>query len=253
MKIGILGCGWLGTRVATKLSSTHEIFTTSRSAENCNHLKKLNFRAFQMDFEQEMEMEAAISKQFQNLNTIIISLPVSKNAFSSAVFHHVQAFLKDYNGQMILFSSLGIYPQTNGIYTENSEENLNENILAAEIFYKKAFPKLNILRLGGLMGDKRKFSNYFQNKNISAPEDPVNHVHYEDVTEIIALLIQKQINAKLYNVVAPFHPTKKQILHFQREGLISTVQPPLKGRIVSGAYLVKDLNYAFTKPNPMYF
>ena len=42
MKIGIIGCGWLGTRVAQKLENENEIFVTTRSDENTSDLKKLS-------------------------------------------------------------------------------------------------------------------------------------------------------------------------------------------------------------------
>jgi Trk K+ transport system NAD-binding subunit len=41
MKIGIIGSGWLGTRVAQKLENENEIFVTTRSNENTAHLKSL--------------------------------------------------------------------------------------------------------------------------------------------------------------------------------------------------------------------
>lgn len=251
MKIGIIGCGWLGTRVAQKLKKENELFVTTRSDENTSDLKNLGFETCQIDFNDNFNEESA--QLFRGLDVIIISLPVSKKRFSETLSQNAKEFLGDFKGQMIFFSSVGVYPHEDGIYTEENTENLNEKILAAEDFYKNAFSQINILRFGGLMGDERKFSNYFKNKAIPQPDTPVNHIHYEDIAEIVQLLIKNKIDGKLYNVVAPLHPTKEQVFDFQVVEKDSTIEEPENGRIVLGSLLEKELDYSFLKPNPMKF
>lgn len=251
MKIGIIGCGWLGTRVAQKLKIENEIFVTTRSDENTSDLKSLGFETYQIDFQNKFEQKT--TELFRSLDVIIISLPVSKKKFSEIISQNAKAFLEDYKGQMIFFSSVGVYPHEDGIYTEQSTENLNKNILAAEDFYKNAFPQINILRFGGLMGDERKFANYFQNKPIPQPNDVVNHIHYQDIAEIVNNLIKNKISGKLYNVVAPLHPTKQQIFDYQVNGVSSEIEKPEDGKIVLGGLLEKELNYTFLKPDPTRF
>lgn len=251
MKIGIIGCGWLGTRVAQKLESENEIFVTTRSDENTSDLKSLGFETYQIDFQNNFDQKTA--ELFRSLDVIIISLPVSKKKFSEIISQNAKAFLGDYKGQMIFFSSVGVYPHEDGIYTEQSTENLNKNIFDAEEFYRNAFPRINILRFGGLMGDERKFSNYFKNKVISEADTPVNHIHYEDIAEIVQVIIKNEIASKLYNVVAPLHPSKQQVLDFQVDGKDSEILEIENGRIVLGNFLEKDLNYTFLKPNPIYY
>lgn len=251
MKIGIIGCGWLGERVAKKLSEENEIFAVVRSDESMQNLAKFDYHLFQIDFENETDSKTA--HLFKNLDVIIISLPVSKKHFSQNIFNNVSKFLENYQKPIIVFSSVGIYPQENGIYTEENIESLNENIFATENFYKKTFPQINILRFGGLMGDGRKFSNFFKNKPIPEPNDPVNHIHYLDIAEIVDLLIKNKTQGKLYNVVAPLHPTKQQVLDFQNEQINTEVKETTQGRLVLGTLLEKELNYSFLKPNPMEF
>ena len=251
MKIGIIGCGWLGTRVAQKLEKENEIFVTTRSDENTSDLKKLGFETFQIDFNQKFELKTA--ELFRSLDIIIVSLPVSKKKFSETISQNAKEFLGDFKGQMIFFSSVGVYPHEDGIYTEESKENLNKNIFEAEKFYKNAFPQINILRFGGLMGDERRFSNYFKNKAIPQPDDVVNHIHYEDIAEITQLLIQNKIESKIYNIVAPLHPTKEQVLDYQVNNIESKVENLENGRIVLGTLLENELEYNFIKPNPIYF
>ena len=251
MKIGIIGCGWLGTRVAQKLKTENEIFVTTRSDENTSALKSLGFETFQIDFEKGFDLK--IAELFQNLDVIIISLPVSKKRYSESVSQNAKEFLGDFKGQIMFFSSVGVYPHEDGIYTEENTKNLIENILAAEDFYKNAFPQINILRFGGLMGDERRFSNYFKNKAIPKPNDVVNHIHYEDIAEIVNVMMTNKISGKLYNAVAPLHPRKQQVFDYQTEQIHSEIEEPKDGRIVLGNLLEEELNYQFLKPNPIKF
>ncbi|MFC6267233.1 Rossmann-fold NAD(P)-binding domain-containing protein [Frigoriflavimonas asaccharolytica] len=251
MKIGIIGCGWLGTRVAQKLEKENEIFVTTRSDENTAHLKSLGLETYQIDFQTGFDLKTA--ELFRNLDLVILSLPVSKKRFSEEMAENAQEFLGDFKGQIIFFSSVGVYPHEDGIYTEESTENLNKNISAAENFYKNAFPQINILRFGGLMGDERKFSKYFENKALPKPDDIVNHIHYEDIAEIVDHLIKNKTNGKLYNVVAPLHPTKQQVLDYQTANISSEIENSQDGRIVLGNLLEKELQYTFLKPNPVEF
>jgi nucleoside-diphosphate-sugar epimerase len=249
MKIGIIGSGWLGTRVAQKLENENEIFVTTRSNENTAHLKSLGFETFQIDFQAGFDLKTA--ELFRSLDVVIISLPVSKKRFSEEMAKNAQEFLEDFQGQVIFFSSVGVYPHEDGIYTEKSTENLNKNISAAEDFYKNAFPQINILRFGGLMGDERKFSKYFENKALPKPDDLVNHIHYEDIAEIVDHLIKNKTKGKLYNVVAPLHPTKQQVFDYQTKNIDSEIEEAKESRIVLGSLLEEELNYQFLKPNPM--
>ncbi len=251
MKIGIIGCGWLGERVAKKLADENEIFATVRSEKRLHQLGDAGYQLFQLDFQNDAAEE--VGAIFQSMDALIISLPVSKNRHSQKIFKNVSKFLGDYKKQIIFFSSVGVYPQDDGIYTEKSTENLNENIFAAENFYRKNFPQINILRFGGLMGDDRNFSKHFQNKPISDPETPVNHIHYQDIAEIVDLIIKNKIQGKLYNVVAPLHPTKQQVFDFQMKNLNSEVKTPNGGRLILGKLLEEEMKYPFLKPNPMKF
>lgn len=45
----------------------------------------------------------------------------------------------------------------------------------------------------------------------------VNHIHYSDVAEIIRMMIKKNLHSKIYNIVAPFHPTKREIINHQKK------------------------------------
>ncbi|WP_052456928.1 hypothetical protein [Capnocytophaga cynodegmi] len=146
-------------------------------------------------------------------------------------------------------SSVGIYPQINQEINENFPcELLDSKLLYVENFLKNQFPQTNILRLGGLMGDDRIFSRY----NVSETSQVVNHIHYQDICLIIEKMISLNLQSKLYNVAAPKHPTKQEIINHQKGTKIAIDKTP-SGKIVLSDRLKTELNYQFLYPNPIYF
>ena len=48
-------------------------------------------------------------------------------------------------------------------------------------------------------------------KQVPNGDAPVNLVHGDDVASIIQKIIEQEIKGEIFNVVAPSHPTKKQV------------------------------------------
>lgn len=149
-------------------------------------------------------------------------------------------------------SSTGIYPQLDLTIFENtfSDSELNNSIFYVERFMRKHFSQVNILRLGGLMGGSRVFSNYV--KTTTDTSYAVNHIHYMDVCSVIASMIDKNMISKVYNLVAPQHPTKQEIINYQKQENKS-IEKRAKNRVVSSNTLMTELNYTFKYPNPVVF
>ena len=115
---------------------------------------------------------------------------------------------------------------------------------------KNNYPQINILRLAGLMGDKRLLCNY----NISDVDSIVNHIHYIDICSVIYKMINSQSQSKIYNVVAPIHPTKKEIIDIQKNNIVlEKYEPTIIGRKISSSKLIQELDFTFQYPDPRYF
>lgn len=99
------------------------------------------------------------------------------------------------------------------------------------------------------MGDNRQLSKY-KVINIDAP---VNHVHYKDVISVIEKMIEVKSSAKLYNVVAPKHPTKKEVISAQKGQWSQVCFSSNYGRLVSSKKIEDELGYTFIYPNPNSF
>ena len=250
-KIGIIGCGWLGFRMAKYFGSTNEIYATTTSDEKVKTLSEQGFQTFKIDFDADEFLKS--TEFWLNLDVIIITIPFSKSADLEVLrkrFGNLNAFIKDFDKPIFLMSSIGIYPQIEQEITENNlDENLlNPNIFGIENLMKKNFPQINILRLGGLMGDDRYLSKY----KIQEPKQIVNHIHFEDISRIVETMINENLQSKTYNLAAPLHPTKQQVVDFQTKNSETEIRECF-GRKVTSEYLENDLKYEFLHPDPRKF
>lgn len=255
MKIGIIGCGWLGIKIAEHFKTENQIFVTTTSTAKELEIKAKGLNSFVMRFsEQEVFQEGKPWEIINALDIVIITVPFSKMASITQLknrFSNLCLFIKGFEKQIFLMSSIGIYPQCE---LELKETTLSQDALEPSIYYveelmKNKYPQINILRLGGLMGADRVFSNY----EVSNLNQIVNHIHYEDICNIIERMIQLNTAGKTYNVVAPLYPTKSEVIHFQKgqKGNETTEKP--FGRKVLSELLQTELQYHFIRPNPIAF
>jgi nucleoside-diphosphate-sugar epimerase len=243
MRVAIIGCGWVGTRLSSYLKEkNHHVIVTTTSPEKISSLKNSASEVHLLDF--------SIPQNFDFLKGIdvaIFSMPISRNNWLEGFKNLDQIFPKT-----ILFSSTGIYPTENQIFTENDTKNLREDILASENLVKEKHPQTTILRFGGLMGDNRSLQNIFKNKSPENPQKKANYIHYDDILAIVEQILHSDKKGKIYNLVAPEHPTISEILNLE-------IQKPNEQnikknqRIISSESLIKDFNYTFIHPNPKYF
>jgi hypothetical protein len=248
--IGIIGCGWLGSRIVASMSGRYTIYTTATTKEKAEDLSSKGFNASVASFPDfQLEEKIVQWKDIKNIDVLIITIPLSgKSCCASSLYNRVQhllSFIGDFKGQMFVMSSTGVYPDIPGEYTE---ENLSSDQVPGERMIRNRYPQVNILRLSGLMGDNRLLKNY----NISNVEAPVNHIHYEDISSVIEKMIEKGSSGKLYNVAAPQHPSKAQVINAQKD-LPSYEEIVGEGKIILSSKLISELNFVFKYPDPRAF
>ncbi|MCJ7935838.1 MAG: hypothetical protein MUW56_19975 [Chryseobacterium sp.] len=249
-KIGIIGYGWLGERIAASMSDQHIIYATATTQDKADQLNAQGFTASVANF---MDYQLADPypqwREINELDVLIITIPISdKTCCVSSLYNRIQnliSFIGDFKGQMFLMSSTGVYPDTS---KEWIEDDVPWEQVSGERMIKKTYPQVNILRLGGLMGDNRLLKNY----NITNLDFAVNHIHYADICAVISLMIEKGTEAQLYNVTAPDHPAKSQVINAQNE-LPDIEVKESKGKKILSSKLVSELDFVFQYPDPRYF
>ena len=243
MKIAIIGCGWLGKRLAKHLSGrNHYVIATTTSPEKIAVLKESAHEVHVLDFSTEFD-----SGFLQDAEIAIFSMPISRDLWHKG-FQKLNVTFK----KTLFFSSTGIYPQLNGIYTDHHTANLRADILASEELVTTKFPETIILRFGGLMGAERSLQIFYANRIPPWPEKKVNHIHYEDISAMVEILLTADNQNKLYNIVAPEHPTVLEVLNGDKEESKSRSNED-GARIICPDLFIKEFNYKFIHPNPKYF
>ncbi|WP_312763917.1 hypothetical protein [Epilithonimonas sp.] len=183
------------------------------------------------------------------MDAIIISVPFSGLRGAQIPMNdereNLLHFLGDYKGQVFYTSSTGVYPQ---IEREFTEDDLPAQEVESESFILEQFPQTNILRLAGLMGDERLLKNY----NISNLDQLVNHIHYADICTAIEKMLERNSQSKVYNIVAPIHPSKEEVINAQK-GLTYSGERATKGRTISPKKMIEELDFEFQYPDPRYF
>ncbi|SDF20032.1 Rossmann-fold NAD(P)-binding domain-containing protein [Epilithonimonas hungarica] len=248
-KLGIIGCGWLGTHIGERLSDRYEIFATTTTESKIEDLNAKGFHTTLANFPDKLDREMKEWNVASKLDAIIINVPFSGLRGEQIPMNdkrqNLLNFLGDYKGQLFLISSTGVYPE---IDKDLVEENKSPNEVESENFILERFPQTNILRLAGLMGGQRLLKNY----NISNLDQLVNHIHYADICSVFEKMLENNSQSKVYNVVAPIHPNKEEVINAQK-GLPYSGERTKKGRTISAEKLIKELDFEFLYPDPRYF
>lgn len=247
--LGIIGFGWLGSRIAERLSDRYEIFATTTTESKIEDLESKGFRTTLASFPDEINPEMKEWEVASELDAVIVTIPFSGIRGMQVSMKERQQnllkFLGEFKGQLFLTSSTGVYPQ---IDHDFKEEDQPANEVESENFILEKFPQTNILRLAGLMGDQRLLKNY----NISNLDQLVNHIHYSDICTAIEKMLAQKSRSKVYNIVAPIHPSKEEVINAQK-GLSYSGERTTKGRTISPAKLIQELDFEFQYPDPRYF
>ena len=239
MRVAIIGCGWVGEKLAKYLSDKdYHVIATTTSPEKIVLLQKVATEVHLLDFNTTVDFSF-----LDSVDVAIFSMPISREGW-----HQGFEKLKKEFPKTLLFSSTGVYPTENKVFTEKDTNDLRADILTSENLVRKSYPQTNVLRFGGLMGGERSLKNMFKNRTPDNPGKLTNYIHYEDILPIVELFIKSEIKSETYNIVAPEHPSIAEVLNLQ-----IAIDSDIKQRIVSSQKLIHDFNYTFIHPNPKYF
>lgn len=223
--IGIVGCGWLAKPLSHELSKDLHVECFSRESTKDDSL-----------FWQNDIVIIAINTKDNYLNTL----------------QKIAALTKP-TCEIILMSSTSVYREFDSDVDENALITKTSLIKEAEDLLLNSKERVLILRLGGLMGEDRVAGRWKSATDFS--DGFVNYIHRDDVINIVKMMIKSGVNQGIYNLVAPVHPTRKEI-HKKNSRKFGSEIGNFQGfsnRRVLADKLIKEFEYTFLHPNPLEF
>ncbi len=222
MKIGVVGCGWLGLPLAEALvAAGHEVSGSTTSEDKLQIITQKGIEAilFQLN---PMPQGINFNRLFQ-VDLLIINIPPGRKKNKPEFYEEQIKYLK-YQLQsspvkkVVFISSTSYYPNTNGPVTVNTPFDLNqgssEAVVKGEQQISQIEQALIILRCGGLMGNDRIPGKWFEGKPTKGANTPVNYIHLDDIISTISGLIAywpAEHQHRALNLVSDHHPTRREV------------------------------------------
>lgn len=268
MRISILGCGWLGLPLGESLvRQGHKVKGSTTRIEKLRELRRVGIEPLWL---QLTPMPQGIGWDYLlDCELLIINIPPRLEragvAFHPTQMRHLLELLKNSAVQQVIYvSSTSVYPELNREIKEEDvtqpSQSASPALVEAEQLIQGLPQSWLILRCGGLMGYERIPAKYVSGKkDLTTGNIPVNYIHRDDVVEIINAFIQHpELWNETYNVVAPLHPTRREVylassvsFGYLPPTFQTTPDNPFK--IVVSTKLSDALDYHFVYPDPLGF
>jgi nucleoside-diphosphate-sugar epimerase len=217
VRVGIIGCGWLGKALVKALvEQTYYVIATTQQQLKLKSITDLGAQAeiLTLPFGDVNENSAAVFC----CETLIICIPPGirkgKKDYPDKIADIIKQAEHRHVNKVILFSTTAVYEGILGDVTESAKlnkDNEKVKILTKAEQYVLGFSNQGIvIRCAGLVGPNRHPGIFFKNKKLlTAPNAYVNLVHQTDVVEQIILLITKDIVSGVFNIASDMQVTKK--------------------------------------------
>lgn len=271
-KISILGCGWLGFPLATRLLSYFpglRIKGSTTTSDKLDGFKAAGIEGYLFSLDPTFNGKSAGT--FFDADCLIIAIPPKLSKFEPSYYpRQLQTIteLPEFSAakNIIFVSSTSVYPELNRLITEEEvqrpEQSMSPSLVEGENLMQKLRPDktVTILRMGGLMGFDRIPGKYVSGqKNMLTGTIPVNYIHRDDAIGIIIRILEDGLVNETFNAVAPLHPTRREVyesschaFHWESPTFASPANP-IDFKIISADKLSKFYSYNFLFPDPLAF
>ncbi len=239
--ISILGCGWLGLPLATRLvQQGHKVKGSTTSAKKMAVIKSAGIIPYLIKL---TEPEPRFN-DFLNADILVILIPLKEiNPFDNLI-RKLPSKIK-----VIYTSSTGIYLPSTEPINEKGTLNKGHSLFIIEQLIQNAMNPSTIIRLAGLFDYRRHPGKWFKNKLLTNPENPVNLIHLDDCVGIIEKIIANQVWDEIFNACADEHPLRKDF--YTRASRAIAYPPPQinkvnkSHKIIDNNWVKDRLNYSF--------
>lgn len=266
--ISILGCGWLGSPLATALIATDfSVKGSTTSQEKLSILEENKIQPFFVILSgvegslHENEIIGNMDVFLENSEVLIIDIPPKLRGNTTENFvakiKTLIPFIEKSSVTKVLFvSSTSVYADDLSMVNEKTipkpETEGGKQLLEAEKLLQnnKNF-ETTILRFGGLIGEDRHPIKFLAGReNIENPDGAINLIHQKDCIGIILKIIEINSWNQIFNAVTPFHPTREEY-YTQKAIELNLIVPkfnkekPSVGKVISSEKLMETLDYTF--------
>ena len=268
MRIGIIGCGWLGWPLAEKLIERgHTVVGTTTTADKLAALRTAGIEATFLDLNQPVPK--ATTAALRGCQRLLINVPPGRRlpdveSRYPAWMRRLATLAVSGMDRCLFASSTGIYGTATGRVDEavmpEPVSASGKALLAAEPPLRAAFgERLVRVGLAGLVGGRREAGRFLAGKtDLSDGEAPVNLVHRVDVVALLTLLLEATTLAhRSYLISADAHPTRAAFYPGRARQL--DLSPPTflsgghDGKWIDNARIKGEFNYTFQYPDPRQF
>lgn len=262
--MSILGCGWLGLPLAEYLLlKGYGMKGSTTTTAKMEVLREKGIDPYLIDLthhEIHKELES-----FLQCTTLVIAIPpglrrkAPKEYLDQMQFLH-SSITSSTIRHVIFISSTSVYPDTNGVVTEQStevpESVSGKTLLAVErMFLDEPVPRTTIIRMAGLVGPARHPGRFLAGRDVKNPGGKVNLVHLNDCIGVIHRLIEIDLGSGIWNCCSDGHPTRQEFYSKAADAI--GLEPPRfensgppQFKVVSNAKIRQELSYQFQFSDP---
>ena len=223
-QIGIIGLGYLGSKLAQELSNRdyHVVGTTKSSHSSIKNIEHLN-----LDLENSLSKLQKVSFLWESQTIVICVAPSQLSNYSESISKIFEIMNSNGNkGKVIFVSSISAFAKDQGDINELTQPEGKTSIIEAEniVLNNNGF----ILRLGGIVGPGRTPWQYVSGKDYEYDEY-LHLVHVDDIIKAITWLIEENTDSRVFNIVNSQRVLKSQFYQNKCDN------PPTYGSLLNNA------------------
>lgn len=236
MKKLIVGCGYLGTRVAQAwLDDAHEVFALTRSSERASQLRASGIRPVVGDVTSSLNLTDC-----DELDTVLFAVGFDRTVGNAIQDVYVEGLRRTLDQlpmpprRFIYISSTGVFAQNEGQWVseqsacEPTRDGGKACLGAENVLRKHAISQRTIiLRLAGIYGPDRlpKLRDVMEGRSLSAtPNGYLNLIHVEDAVTIV-LAVEQQATTPALLLVSDGQPVSRGAFYSELARLTNSPEP----------------------------
>ena len=268
MRIGIIGCGWLGRPLAKRLLERgHEVVGTTTRTEKVNALREDGIMAHVLDLNRDVSEDCA--RALGDCRRLFVNVPPGRGHADvetryPAWMRRLLAVDSPAVERWVFASTTGVYGAARGPVLETTpplpERATGRAVLAAErLLQAELGERCRVARLAGLAGGAREPGRWLAGKiGLPKGDAPVNLIHRVDaVARVVRLVEADDLAHSHYQLCAAVHPRKRDFYpeRAERLGLVPPTFLPGGGldKRIDATRIQHEFDYQWRYPDPRSF